>query len=102
MLSLWYTLIIKEGVAVKVNQFSYKQQTGLATIFTAETEDELIFLENLRSLIENEEGILSRKSFTFDNGTMSVDIDRKPAKPRQKKVTSPAAARVKGTTDTKK
>lgn len=68
---------------MKVTQFSYKQQTGLATMFTAETEDELIFLENLRSLIENEEGILSRKSFSFDNGSMSIDIDKKQTRPRR-------------------
>lgn len=68
---------------MKVTQFSYKQQTGLATMFTAETEDELIFLENLRSLIENEEGILSRKSFSFDNGSMSIDIDKKHTRPRK-------------------
>lgn len=77
---------------MKVSQFNYKQHTGLATIFTAETEDELIFLENLRSLIENEEGVLSRKSFSFDNGSMSLDIDKKQSRQRKKSNNPPAAA----------
>lgn len=94
---------------MKVTQFSYKQQTGLATMFIAETEDELIFLENLRSLIENEEGILSRKSFSFDNGSMSIDIDKKQTKSRRSATgqtkhatTASGRGRSKSTPDTTK
>lgn len=94
---------------MKVTQFSYKQQTGLATMFTAETEDELIFLENLRSLIENEEGILSRKSFSFDNGSMSIDIDKKQTRSRRSATgqtnhatTASGRGRSKSTPDTTK
>lgn len=94
---------------MKVTQFSYKQQTGLATMFTAETEDELIFLENLRSLIENEEGILSRKSFSFDNGSMSIDIDKKQTRSKRSATgqtthatTARGGGRIKSTPDTTK
>lgn len=65
---------------MKVGQFNYKQQTGLATIFTAETEEEIKMLEKLKALIEGGEGILSRKSFSFEDGVMSIDIDKKQTK----------------------
>lgn len=85
---------------MKVGQFSYKQQTGLATIFTAETEDEILMLEKLRSLIEDGEGILSRKSFSFEDGEMSIDIDKKTVKqtnPLSVRATIVTGAKGKGT-----
>lgn len=80
---------------MKVGQFHYKQQTGLATLFTAETEEEKAMLNNLRTLIENEEGVLSRKSFSFEDGTMSIDIDKKVVrtkKPSTDNATTTASA----------
>lgn len=78
---------------MKVGQFNYKQHTGLATLFTAETDEEMQMLENLRTLIENDEGVLSRKSFSFDDGTMSIDIDKKVSKPKRSNAGTNAGAR---------
>lgn len=69
-----------EVLFMKVGQFNYKQQTGLATIFTAESEEEIKMLEKLKTLIEDGEGVLSRKSFSFEDGIMSIDIDKKQTK----------------------
>lgn len=60
---------------MQINQFKYRQGTGVATIFTAETEAEQDILETLQSLIEGEKGALSRKCFTFDEETNSMSID---------------------------
>ncbi|MGV2685430.1 hypothetical protein GNF82_13660 [Clostridium perfringens] len=87
---------------MKINQFSYKQQTGLATIFTPENEEEAAFIEKLQALIEKEEGVLSRKSFTFEeNGVMSIDIDKKVTK-KAKATKAAAATRVSKSNEGKK
>lgn len=63
---------------MKVNQFTYRQNTGVATMFKAESDEEAAILEVLRILIDEEDGALSRKCFTFDmeTGTMSMDIEK--------------------------
>lgn len=82
---------------MKLAQFKYRQNTGVATVFTAETEEEMNMLEVLRELIEDEKGALSRKCFTFDqeSDSMSIDMEKYTATSRRyktKKAEDAAAA----------
>lgn len=70
---------------MEVTQISLKQHTSNVTIFKATSEEEIKALEVLADLIQNEGGVLSRKSFTFDEGVMTVEID-KYSEPQGRKV----------------
>lgn len=61
---------------MKVQQFKYRKNTGIASIFTAETPEEEQVLSVLKELIEGEQGVISRQSFTFEDNTMTIDSQR--------------------------
>ncbi len=86
---------------MRVQQFKFRKNTGVATAFIAETEDEQAILDVLKDLIEDGNGILSRNSFSFEDNTMGIDMNR--AKPKPKTITPPAPAvkSTKGKSDKK-
>lgn len=84
---------------MRVQQFKFRKNTGVATAFIAETEDEQAILDVLKDLIEDGNGILSRNSFSFEDNTMGIDMNR--AKPKTSTPPAPAVKSTKGKSDKK-
>ena len=86
---------------MRVQQFKFRKNTGVATAFTAETEEEQAILDVLKDLIEDGNGILSRNSFSFEDNTMGIDMNRAKPKPKTSTPTATAVKSTKGKSDKK-
>ena len=62
---------------MKATQFDYHNHMGVCTVLNAETDGEKLLIKQLEELIKGNEGIFSRKCFSFEDGELILEINRK-------------------------